>query len=157
MSTQNRIENSSVSADANRVMQDLMDSMDALRALYSKENQALKKADTSAFFSLQQEKIELAQAYQRRMETALNRKDDLLLVHPDLKSLIRTKQEEFSKLAADNLTALGRMRRTAERMGQRIVEAARIAAQQDSVAYGANGGLTTNRNNPVTTGINESA
>jgi hypothetical protein len=157
MSTSNRIENASVSADPARVMQDLMQSMDALRDLYKQENTALKTADTPAFFALQEEKIQLAQNYQSQMERVLSRKDDVLLVHPDFKSLVRKKQEEFTQLATENLTSLSRMRRTAERMGQRIIDAARIAARQESVSYGATGDLNSTRANPVTTGINESA
>lgn len=146
-----------ISADPARAMQDMMDSIDALRAVYAKETAALRAADTPAFFALQDEKIAAAQTYHDRASAFIMRRDELKAANPNLKNLLRAKQEDFTRTAIENQDALERMRRTMERMGQRLIRAAREMAAQDSVSYGAGGNLNRQRNAPVTTGISESA
>ncbi len=146
-----------LSADPKRAMQDMMETIDALRNVYVAETTALQTADTAAFFSLQDQKIEAAQNYHSGISEFLSRKDEIMTVHPDLKSLIRRKQEEFSEIARENLDALDRMRRTVDRMGNRIMKAARDTAAREGVTYGNSGSMNSYRNKPVTMGLNESA
>lgn len=150
-------ENFALSADPKQAMQDMMQTIDALRNVYVAETAALKSSDTDTFLTLQDEKIIAAQRYHNGISDFLSRKDEILLVHPDLKSMIRRKQEEFSVVAKENLDALDRMRRTVERMGNRIMQSARDAATRDSVSYNPNGNMSGYRNKPVTMGLNESA
>lgn len=150
-------ENFSLSADPKQAMQDMMMTIDALRSVYVAETTALQSSDTDAFLNLQDEKIIAAQRYHNGLSDFLNRKDEILSVHPDLKSMIRRKQEEFSAVARDNLDALDRMRRTVDRMGSRIMQAARDTATRDSVSYGNKGSMTGYNNKPITMGLNESA
>ena len=146
-----------LSADPKRAMQDMMETIDTLRNVYAAETAALQAADTDGFFALQDEKIEAAQNYHSGISELLARKDEMLSVHPDLKSLIRRKQEEFSEIARENLDALDRMRRTVDRMGNRIMKAARDTAAREGVTYGNSGSMSSYRNKPVTMGLNESA
>lgn len=146
-----------LSADPKRAMQDMMETIDALRNVYVAETTALQTADTEAFFSLQDQKIEAAQNYHSGISEFLSRKDEIMTVHPDLKSMIRRKQEEFSEIARENLDALDRMRRTVDRMGNRIMKAARDTAAREGVTYGNSGSMNSYRNKPVTMGLNESA
>lgn len=146
-----------LSADPKRAMQEMMDTIDTLRNVYVAETTALQAADTEEFFSLQDQKIEAAQNYHSGISEFLARKDELLTVNPDLKTLIHRKQEEFSAVAEQNLDALDRMRRTVERMGNRIMKAARDTAAREGVTYGNSGSMNSYRNKPVTMGLNESA
>lgn len=150
-------EKPSLSADPKRAIQDMMETIDALRNVYVAETVALQTADTATFFSLQDEKIEAAQNYHTGISEFLARKDEIMTVHPDLKNIIRRKQEEFSEVARENLDALDRMRRTVDRMGNRIMKAARDAAAREGVTYGNSGSMNSYRNKPVTMGLNESA
>ena len=151
----NKAENAS--ADPVTAMQDMMASIDTLRGIYIEETAALNAADTNAFFGIQERKIRAAQDYHAEITGLVARKDELLNVHPELKSLVRKKQEEFSHVTRENLDALNRMRRTMDRLGRRLTQAACDAAKSESVAYGSGGHLSTQRGKPVTVGINESA
>lgn len=153
----NNAENFALSADPKQAMQDMMMTIDALRNVYVAETTALQSSDTDAFLNLQDEKIIAAQRYHSGLSDFLNRKDEILSVHPDLKAIIRRKQEEFSTVARDNMDALDRMRRTVDRMGSRIMQAARDTATRDSVSYGNKGSMTGYNNKPITMGLNESA
>jgi hypothetical protein len=143
--------------DPTIALQDMMQTIDALRNVYVEETMALMACDTKTFFSLQDRKIETAQKYHDGFTEVLSRKDEMLTVHPDLKKLFGRKQTEFSKVAAENLEALARMRRTSERLGRRIMEVARETVIRESSAYGASGSMAHHRNKPITTGVNESA
>ena len=146
-----------LSPDPVRALQDMMLAIDALRAVYMEETKALKTADTKAFFEIQPRKITAAQNYHAGIVEAVARKDELLQVHPQMRSLFRRKQEEFSTIANENLEALDRMRRTTDRLGNRIMQAARDAAVRNGVSYGARGNMAGYKNRPVTMGLNESA
>lgn len=143
--------------DPSVALQDMMQTIDALRNVYIEETMALISSDTKAFFSLQDRKIETAQKYHAGFTEIINRKDEMLAVHPDLKKLFGRKQVEFSKVAAENLEALNRMNRTVDRLGRRIMETARDAAKREGPAYGAGGNMSHHRNKPITMGLNESA
>lgn len=146
-----------LSADPKRAIHDMMQTIDALRNVYVAETMALAASDTPTFLSLQDQKIEAAQNYHTGISEFLTRKDEILTVHPDLKGIIRKKQEEFSDVARENLDALDRMRRTVDRMGNRIMQAARDAATREGVTYGKSGSMNGYKNKPVTMGLNESA
>ncbi len=150
-------ENFSLSADPQQAIQDMMSTIDALRNVYIAETAALKSSDTTAFLTLQDEKIIAAQRYHNGISDFLERKDEILKTRPDLKAIIHRKQEEFSAVAHENMDALARMRRTVERMGARIMQAARDAATREGVTYSNNGNMHGYRNKPVTMGLNESA
>lgn len=146
-----------LSQDPRKAMQEMMQTIDALRVVYVQETAALKNADTNAFLNLQDQKIKTAQDYHAGISQMFGRKDEIMMVHPELKSLLRKKQEEFSAVAKENLDAIERMRRTVDRLGSRIMQAARDAAARESVNYSAKGSLNAYRNKPVTMGLNESA
>lgn len=144
-------------ANPAKAMQDMMDTIDALRVVYVEETLALKASDTPAFFALQDKKINAAQKYHESLSAFVTRKDDALAVHPDFKTLLRKKQAEFTEIADQNRDALDRMRRTVDRLGGRIMQAARDSAARESASYSAQGSMTPYRNKPVTMGLNESA
>jgi hypothetical protein len=155
--TQAATQETLLSHDPAKAMQEMMQAIDALRNIYVEETIALKAADTKAFFGVQDRKIEAAQNYHAGITEAMARKDELLQAHPQMKSLFRRKQEEFSKIADENLEALDRMRRTVDRLGNRIMRSARDSAMRDGVSYSARGDLSGYKNKPVTMGLNESA
>lgn len=153
----NNAENFALSADPKQAIQDMMMTIDALRSVYVAETTALHASDTGTFLNLQDEKIIAAQRYHNGLSDFLNRKDEMLSVHPDLKAIIRRKQEDFSTVARENMDALDRMRRTVDRIGGRIMQAARDTATRDSVSYGNKGSMNGYHNKPITMGLNESA
>lgn len=154
---QETAQKSFLSQDPAKAMQEMMAIIDVLRSVYVEETAALKAADTKTFFSLQDRKIEAAQNYHAGLSETLIRKDEISKIRPQMKSMFGQKQEEFSVIAKENLEALDRMRRTADRLGKRIMQTARDTALRDSVSYGVNGNLTAYKNKPVTMGLNESA
>lgn len=141
--------------DPSQALNEMMMTIDALRQVYVAETNALKESDTKAFLGLQDQKITAAQKYHDNFTQFMARKDEIKKIHPDLRKLFGRKQVEFSQIAAENLEALSRMNRITDRLGQRIMRAARDNAAREGVAYGSRGSMSTNR--PVTMGLNESA
>ncbi|MBI2235336.1 MAG: flagellar protein FlgN [Micavibrio aeruginosavorus] len=146
-----------LSADPHKALQDMMQTIDTMRSVYEEETQALRVADLKAFFALQNKKIAAATDYHAGIAELISRKEEILDVHPDLKNIFNRKHSEFSAVAADNLDALTRMRRTVDRLSHRVMQAARDAAVRDSVNYSARGSMNNPRNRPITMGLNESA
>ena len=145
-----------LSRNPDRAMQEMMETIDTLRAIYVEENDALLAADTSRFLSLQQKKLEAARDYKAGAEQIMQRKAEFKNANPALRRKFETKYNEFSRLSTVNLDALARMRRVVQRLGDRIMSAAREAAQKDTPNYGATGNLNKNERR-VSLGLNESA
>lgn len=143
--------------DPSQALNEMMLAIDALRQVYVAETAALKDSDTKTFLGLQDRKIETAQKYHDGFTEFMIRKDEIMKAHPDLRKLFGRKQVEFSKIAAENLEALGRMNRITDRLGQRIMRAARENAAREGVAYSSGGNMSMHKNKPVTMGLNESA
>lgn len=146
-----------LSRDPSQALNEMMLTIDALRQVYVTETTALKASDTKSFLGLQDLKIEAAQKYHDTFVEFMARKDEIMKAHPDLRKMFGRKQVEFSKVAAENLEALGRMNRVTDRLGQRIMRAARENAAREGVAYGSGGSMSSQKNRPVTMGLNESA
>lgn len=157
MTAENQTGTAILSAHSAEALQNMMQTLDNLRAVYEEETKALQLSDIKAFFALQNKKIAAAQDYHAGIAALVDRKDEMLIVHPEMKSLFSRKHDEFSIVARDNIEALDRMRRTVDRLGNRMVRAARDSAARNSVSYGSQGHLTGSRNKPVTMGMNESA
>lgn len=145
-----------IPTDPNAAMQDMMNTIDALRDLYHEENEALATTDTKRFVSLQDRKIAMARDYQQQTQTLLARKKELKKIDPALKEKLTRKQAEFSEIAAENMAALDKVRKTVQRLNDRLMSLARDSARKDSVNYGARGDLG-NAGRPLSIGVNESA
>lgn len=146
-----------LAADPARAMQEMMDTMDELRAIYIEENAVLDKADADGFMALQDRKIALARRYQAGTTQLAGRKEEIRgVVTPALRDEVTRKQEEFSRIAADNLAALERMRKGTRRLSERLMDAARDTARKDQARYGARGHLEEQERR-VSIGLNESA
>lgn len=146
-----------LSANPKQAIQDMMDTIDALRALYVEENDALDQADTKTFLSLQDRKIILARHYQDGAQQIVARRAELEdHITVDFRNSLHKKQEEFSEITSHNLIALERMRKSTQRLGNRIIQAARDAVRMEAPAYSARGQLESGER-PVSIGLNESA
>lgn len=144
-------------ADANRAVQDVLKTIDAVHSVYAEENAALDAADTRKFMEIQDRKIEAVRKYQADITELMARKDEIKSrLDPRLSHILKMKQEEFDALTRENLEHLERMRKCAERMGKRIIQAARETAKKDTHAYGAQGHLAY-ADRRASIGINESA
>lgn len=145
-----------LSVDPQKAMQEMMATIDALRAIYIEENAALEKSDTRGFMELQERKIDTARQYQSRIAQILERKDEIRAADPALRQSLAAKQDEFTAIAAENIRSLDRVQRGVKRLGDRIMNAARDAAQKDVVNYGKKGVLNKYKG-PVSIGVSESA
>lgn len=146
-----------LSSDPAKAMQEMMESIDTLRRVYAEENEALENADTSLFVNLQDRKIKAAQDYQARAAQIIERREELKS-HIDrvMRERLHAMQADFSSVTQTNLTALDRMRRSAQRLSDRIMIAARDIAVRENMKYGVRGKLENNMRR-VSIGLNESA
>ncbi|MEM9469012.1 MAG: hypothetical protein AAF988_02510, partial [Pseudomonadota bacterium] len=125
-------------ADPNKAMQQMMNTIDALREKVTAETAALKEADTKQFMTLQDDKIIIARDYLNGMKDLLGRGDDLKNADPLLLQRFTEMREQFGELVKDNLEALKRMGGGMKKLEERIINAARIESDKENkFSYGA--------------------
>lgn len=147
-----------LSQNPDRAMQEMMDTIDALRGVYVRETEALESVDTKAFLSLQEEKLQKAQAYQAHIQELLSRKEEFRGVNPVAKKTLERMQSEFQELSSKNMDALKRMQRTMERLGGTIRNAAKDAAKKErAFSYNQSGQMYNDDRKTITTGLSETA
>ena len=121
--------------------------------LYRTETEALKRADSEVFNSLQEQKERDVVDYEIGMQKLMRRPENLKHLDPALKAKLKELQEEFSALVRDNATALTRMQGATKRLNNLIMNATRRAVQNDmAVNYGASGRLKTEEGKRLSTG-----
>lgn len=145
-----------LSRNPDKAMQEMMETINALRTVYEQENAALDASDTKGFLGLIDRKMAIARDYHAGAVQMLERREEFSKADPDLRKKLLDMQEDFSELSSRNLESLDRMRRSVRRLGDKIMGAAREAVKKDSVNYEASGNLyDTDRS--VSLGLNESA
>ena len=149
-------QNFTLSRDPNTAMQEMMSTIDALRTIYTEENDALSTADTERFMGLQDRKIAAARDYQLGAKQMIERRDEIMKADPALKQKLQVMQKEFSEISSQNLGALDRVCKGVQRLNDRIMNHVREKARQDSVNYRANGSMEQNERR-LSLGLNESA
>ena len=148
-----------LSQEAKKEINALMESIDILRLIYMQENEALDASNSRAFMSLQDEKLLAADTYKKQMKQVLKRKDELKKADPALKTKLKLMQADFAGLTEKNLQGLERMRRAGEKFSGRLRFAAKEAARQKGVfSYGQNGAVvSSSKKVPVSMGVSETA
>jgi hypothetical protein len=146
------------SKDPNKAMQEMMATIDELRGIYVKENEALDIADTISFLQLQEKKLETARDYQNGIENILSRKEQMKTVNPLLKKRLAEMQKGFAELTTKNMEGLKRMQRSTHRLGELLMGAARDAAKsQRTHVYGETGAIRGGERKSVSMGLSETA
>ncbi len=147
-----------VKRDPNKAIQQMMDTIDALRHVYDQETEALQRTDIKGFLDVQDKKLDVTARYHREAITLLNNKDEIKdRVDPALRQKLLSMEEKFTASTRDNLDAIEKASRIMKRLHDRIMSAARRTAINESVQYGSSGELNGEKRKVVTTGINETA
>ncbi len=148
----------SLSGDPNTAMQEMMNSIDALRRVYVRETEALQVSDVQAFLAIQEQKIAAARACEAGAEEIIARKEEMKNANPLLKRRLEDLQKEFAELSEKNLDAVSRMQRVTERVGNVIRRAAKDAVdKQRAFSYGETGALSGSSKRSISTGLSETA
>lgn len=145
-----------LSRNPHKAMQEMMDTINELRAVYKEESEALENADIGHFLRVQEKKIRVTTDYHHGARQIIARKDEFRTATPELRAHLIAAQESFHQVAAANLSGLERMRRSVQRLSERIMSIAREAARNHTPNYGASGTLNRNER-AVSIGLNESA
>jgi hypothetical protein len=139
-----------------RAIQEMMSTIDLLRASLIEETEALNDADTRTFMTLQDKKIDVARDYMDGITQLIARKDEMRKADPKLIQRLEEMRIEFSDTTHENHAALSRMSNGMKRLGDRIMEAAREAAKkEEQLIYGASGQMQSG--SKATIGVNRSA
>ena len=93
------------------IINDVMQSIDALRTIYTQENERLNEADAKGFMALQDEKSTHINIYRDRIENLMMNRDQVRAADPLLKKKLQAKQAEFAALCETNLKGLKKMKR----------------------------------------------
>ena len=141
--------------DPDKALQQVMETVEAFKHVLMRETSALKATDTEGFLALQDEKLDVARAYQSGMSQLLSRKDEIRLASPALKERLANMQQDFRAQAQANRDSIERMRKGMERLEHRIMGAARKSAQKETeIVYGASGQMQ--HSGIASMGVNES-
>lgn len=147
-----------LSKNPNAAMQEMMNTIDALRGVYRQETEALEAADARKFLELQSEKLKVARDYQAGIEQFIARKSEMKNTNPLLRQRLQDMQKDFVDLTNKNMEALKRMQRVSERLGNTIRHAAKEAAvRQRAFSYGETGALKSSEKKSVSMGLSETA
>lgn len=141
--------------DPNRAVDTLIAVIDRVEDVYRRETKALKGADTSAFIDLQGEKVIAAQNYQAGINQLMERAEEIKQASPALKQKLEQRREDFNTTALENMDALERMQRSLNRLNDRIMEAARRSAKENTGQYGAAGQMRQDERRALSIGISE--
>lgn len=147
-----------LSRDPDKAMQEMMETIDDLKNLYAKENEALRSGDVHKFMKMQEDKLLMAYQYQSDVKNLMERSDDIK--EKGSKFLIeslRKKHDEFEKMGNKNKENLERMDRIMGRIGERLINAAKRAALSESVSYTSSGSINGKAKEVVSTGVIETA
>ncbi|MCB9979798.1 MAG: hypothetical protein H6863_01500 [Rhodospirillales bacterium] len=127
-----------------------------LQSVLAKETDFLKVANQEAFLRMQEEKVAVAQAYQRDVSAVRNVAKTLKEKYPNLVPFLQDKQASLKSVLNENEQALKRMEKSTRRLSARIMDAARQAAiEKNSLVYGSAGQLDNNKRASI--GVSESA
>ena len=147
-----------LSSDPRKALKEVMSTIDQLRGVYIRETEALEKADTQSFFTLQDEKLSVARLYQKSIQELLIRKEELKSTPLDMRQKLEAMQKDFSALTKNNMEALSRMQRSVDRLGNTLRNAAKDTAKKERVfSYGETGRVDHDDKKPLSTGISETA
>lgn len=144
-----------LSDDPHQAINEMMQTIDDLREIYTEENEALRSSDTKKFVALQKRKIEAAFQYRAGSQQIIKRRDEFQKVDPALRKKLVEKQQEFSALANANIEALNRMRHTLDLLNERILHVARKAVVKKDINYSQKG-KTSDGKECLSLGLNES-
>ena len=147
-----------LSSDPQKAIQEMMETIDRMRNVYELETDALENLDTKAFLSLQNEKLQTTNIYKSGIEDILARKDEMKKIDPAIKKELERMQADFTELSAKNMSALKRMQRTMERLGNTVQKVAKESVKKQRVfSYGESGKLHSDDDKRVSIGVSETA
>lgn len=143
----------------NEVLKAIIKTVERLCGLYRSETEALVKADTKVFLSLQNDKVRMTELYKDQVREISSRKGEFDSADNALKQKLKVLREEFSALIPANMKALERMKKTSERLADTIRNAAKEAARkQGGFAYAENGAMrSTVDKQAISAGYSENA
>lgn len=143
--------------DTNAALRELIKTISDIQNVYTEENEALAAHDPKKFMDLQDKKLLVARAYQSDIGQMIARKNELKTADPALRQQLKIMQENFSMISKENLAALDRMNRTAERLGNTIRDAViREVQSTQTYSYGETGQIYGGRaGRGVSTGLSE--
>lgn len=117
-----------------------MATIDTFAALLDHETQALKKSDFKAVDHLQTDKRNLAREYQAQVALLGERKDEMMSLDLPLREKLLKTRTKFTVTLTENTQALETMKNSAQRLIDRILEAARLSvADTTQTSYSGKG------------------
>jgi len=145
-----------LSAKPEKAAGEMISIIKALHEIYEEETEALKASQIQTFLDLQASKVRATEDYKLGMVQMMERQTEMRGINPTLKTTLRAMQHDFSKLAEENLSVLGRMQRTTERLGETIRSAAKnFIETRTATSYSHSGALNTYKKGNVSVGITE--
>ncbi len=131
--------------------------MKELESLLEDESAALIAANFKQADSFQDKKKELSQDYNSCIRNLINRKEDVAALPASMKELIVKTRLHFSKVLSANMRAIDGVRKSSQRLVDKIIDSARETVSTDA-GYNAAGRIYSSSSvagSPVSISINE--
>lgn len=143
--------------DTNAALRELIKTISDLQNVYAEENEALAAHNPKKFMDIQDKKLVVARTYHSDIGQMIARKNEIKAADPALRQQLKIMQENFSVISKENLAALDRMNRTADRLGNTIRDAViREVQSTQTYSYGDTGQIYGSRSGRgVSTGLSE--
>jgi len=133
---------------SNAVVGDVMRAIDALAALLTEENEALRKHDIATVKALSERKRKATRFYQERMLKIQKDPDEVTGLPEDERDVVRQMAHYLDALLAENARLLKSAMTCGERLMGLFVDAVRQANTDQASGYAANGRINDAGHNP---------
>ena len=145
-----------LSRQPDKALAEMVQVFDRLRVAIEEENIVLAACDARRFIKIKDRKAFAAADYHSGMRQLIQRKHEFQGMQSHMRAHILAMEMEFRQLSTRNLELIGRMLKSAERLGARVKHATIEAVRRRAPNYGAGGSLTETRR-PVSMSLNRSA
>lgn len=138
-------------------VQDIMEVLENFSALLNDETAALKRSDFEKVDSLQEEKKTIARLYQSMITALGTRAEELQALDiPTRDKLIQTRTR-FTIILEDNMRVLELVKRSTQRLADRILDIARLSVVDGrQTSYGTKGHVQSYRSAALSTRVDQS-
>lgn len=120
------------------------------------ETLALKKSDFKTMDELQAQKREIAKIYQDMVTSLSQRQAEMSGLDGDLRERLIMTRMRFTHILQDNMVALENMKRSTQRLVNRILDVARDSVTEDTHhKYSANGKMQSTKSSSLSLNLDQ--
>lgn len=135
---------------------DILSVLEDFSKLLNTETLALKKSDFQTMDSLQQDKKDIARKYQDMVTSLSARQSEMASLDGALRERLIMTRMRFTHILQDNMLALEHMKRSTQRLVNRILDVARDSVTEDTHhKYSASGKMQSTKSSSLSLSLDQ--